>query len=462
MLIKLLIFDLDGVLVDTRKVHYTALNKALLNIDEKYVISENDHIARFDGLPTTKKLEMLTNERGLDIGFYSQVWSDKQKYTTECIKECIKFDTRLIDILKKLKDDGYILYCASNSIWNTVKTTLMCNGTLEFFDFFISNEEIRSPKPSPDIYFKCLERSKLSVSEVLIFEDSPIGRKAAYACGAHVCPIKNSCDLTLQKIELAIKKSNLINNSMLASRDLRWKRDINIVIPMAGRGSRFLTENYTVPKPLIDIRGKPMIQHVVENLNIDGNYIFIIQKEHEKLYGVTKILKTIVPECKVIQTDGVTEGAACTVLLAREYIDNDIPLLLSNSDQYLEWDSNEFLYTAEADGVDGCISTFHSDSTKWSYIKLDDRGNFVNEVREKEVISNDATTGIYYWKRGSDFVKYADEMISSNIRVNNEFYLCPVYNNAISDNKKITAKRCTKMWGLGVPEDLEYFLKNHT
>lgn len=459
--IKLLVFDLDGVLVDSRRVHYMALNKALEKIDVKYVISENDHLSKYDGLPTTKKLEMLSRDKGLDIGFYSQIWADKQTFTIECIKDCIIKDDRLCSILGKLKQDGFVVYCASNSIWNTVKTTLLSNGTMEYFDFFISNEEVKTPKPSPEIYFKCIERSKLSVNEVLIFEDSPVGRKAAYACGAHVCPIRDPADVTLSKIYKAIENANKINIDRMITQDLRWKRDINIVIPMAGRGSRFSSVGYTLPKPLIEVNGKPMIQVVVENLNIDGNYIFIAQKDHDEKFNVVEKLRNIVPGCKVILIDGVTEGAACTSLLAKEYINNDLPLLIANSDQYLEWDSNEFLYCASADGVDGCISTFFNNSPKWSYVRMDGDNHFVAEVREKDVISNEATTGIYYWKHGSEYVRYAEMMINKNIRVNNEFYICPVYNEAIEDGKKITIKRCTKMWGIGVPEDLNYFLENN-
>lgn len=465
--IKLLIFDLDGVLVDSRKLHYTALNRALAEVDAKYVINEGEHLSKYDGLPTSKKLEMLSAEKGLPHGNYKEIWERKQFYTGVCIEECIKKDERLINILSTLKKDGYTIYCASNSIWNTVKLTLFHLGAIEYFDWFISNEEVKNPKPFPEIYLKCIERSKLSCKEICIFEDSPIGRRAAYASGCYVCPIIDPNDLTLEKIYKTLDTYNQMNvdNNI---HDLRWKKKINIIVPMAGHGSRFSNAGYTRPKPLIDVGGglaqrkpKPMIQLVVENLNIDGFYIFIVQKAHEEKYNVSYTLKKITNDnCQIIYVDGVTEGAACTVLLAKEYINNDVPILIANSDQFLEWDSNEFLYCAEAEGVDGCISTFYNDSNKWSYAKLDENG-FVTEVQEKNVISNHATTGIYYWKHGSDYVKYAEQMINKNIRVNNEFYTCPVYNEAIADGKKIKVKDCVKMWGIGVPEDLEYFLNTY-
>jgi dTDP-glucose pyrophosphorylase len=161
-----------------------------------------------------------------------------------------------------------------------------------------------------------------------------------------------------------------------------------------------------------------------------------------------------------VQVDGVTEGAACTTLLAKKYIDNDEPLLIANSDQFVEWDSNEFMYSMTADNVDGGILTFKATHPKWSFAKLGDDG-FVSEVAEKKPISDIATVGVYYWKKGSDYIKYAEQMVKKDIRTNNEFYVCPVYNESILDGKKIRIFNINKMWGLGTPEDLDAYLKNY-
>ena len=167
----------------------------------------------------------------------------------------------------------------------------------------------------------------------------------------------------------------------------------------------------------------------------------------------------IAPNCKIVQVDGLTEGAACTTLLAKEFINSDAPLMIANSDQYVDWNSNECLYALNADGIDAGIITFKNSHPKWSYAKLGNDG-FVAEVAEKKPISDNATVGIYFWKYGSDYVKYAEQMIQKNIRVNNEFYVCPVFNQAIEDGKKIKIFNANNMWGLGTPEDLEYFIKN--
>jgi dTDP-glucose pyrophosphorylase len=229
---------------------------------------------------------------------------------------------------------------------------------------------------------------------------------------------------------------------------------------MAGAGSRFRDAGYTFPKPLIEVRGKPMIQVVVENINIDANYIFIVQKNEREKYNLDTLLNLIAPNCTIVEVDGITEGAACTALLSKEFINNDNPLFFANSDQFVEWSSSEFLYNMQESDVDGGIVSFRSTHPKWSFAKVDENG-FVTEVAEKNPISDIATVGFYYWKHGSDFVRYAEEMIQKNIRVNNEFYVCPVFNQAIEDSKKIKTFDIDNMWGLGTPEDLNYFLKEY-
>lgn len=239
-------------------------------------------------------------------------------------------------------------------------------------------------------------------------------------------------------------------------------RMINIVIPMAGRGSRFQEAGYAFPKPLIDIHGKTMIEVVVDNLRptVPHKFIFICQREHYEKYDLHNIFKRATHnQFEVVQISGVTEGAACTVLCAAQYIDTEDGLVIANSDQYIEVKMDAFLSAAEKSG-DGLIMTFPASHPKWSYARVDDH-NQVIEVAEKKVISSHATVGIYYYRHGSDFVKGAQEMIKKNIRHNNEFYVCPVYNELLLAGKKIGIYEIAAdmMHGLGTPEDLTQFLK---
>jgi dTDP-glucose pyrophosphorylase len=201
------------------------------------------------------------------------------------------------------------------------------------------------------------------------------------------------------------------------------------------------------------VYGKPMIQRVFENLNIKANFIFIVQKEHSEKYNLKTLFNLMSPGCYVIETLGLTEGAACTSLLATNLIENDNPLLIANSDQLVDWDSGDFLYSLN--DIDGQILTFNDNNPKWSYADVEN--SFVTQVAEKKVISTHATCGIYGYSKGSDYVKYANQMISNNIRVNNEFYIAPIFNEFIKNNKKIKIKECKAMYGLGTPEDLEKF-----
>ncbi len=237
---------------------------------------------------------------------------------------------------------------------------------------------------------------------------------------------------------------------------------LNIVIPMAGRGSRFQEAGYAFPKPLIDINGKTMIEVVINNLKpkTDHKFIFICQKDHYEKYDLHNILKNATNNnFEVVQINGITQGAACTVLCAKEYINNGDDLLIANSDQFIENDINSFINTSRKDDKDGVIMTFTSSHPKWSYARVDDTGK-VLETAEKKVISDKATVGIYYFKKGSDFVKGAEAMIKKGIRHNNEFYVCPVYNELILDGENIYIDEINsdKIHGLGTPEDLDKFL----
>jgi NDP-sugar pyrophosphorylase family protein len=223
---------------------------------------------------------------------------------------------------------------------------------------------------------------------------------------------------------------------------------------MAGLGSRFSDAGYAKPKPLIDVLGAPMIQAVVESLNIEASYIFIVQEEHYNVYNLEEALNSIVPNSKIVKINGLTDGAARTTLAAKSLIDNDIPLVIANSDQIVSWDSQEFLNKLKDQNV---VALFNSDDPKWSYAKISN--GVVTEVAEKIVISNNATVGIYGWKTGAEYVKSAEQMISKNIRTNNEFYICPVYNESILNGNVLVPYFVDSMHGIGTPEDLDNYIK---
>ena len=461
-MIKNIIFDLDGVIIDSRHLHYLAFNKALESIEHKYVITEEEHISLYDGRPTSVKLNLLTERKGLPKEFHSEIWKKKQIYTIDIFETHIKKCERTYETIKYFYDNGYKLFCASNSIYSTLELSLKKLEIYDFFEKIYSNEEVINPKPHPEIYVKVVNDFHLNPKETIICEDSSIGRKAALDSGCHLCPIEKPENLTIEYLKKWIQFISSIDNKVI---NTPWimTPEMNIVIPMAGAGSRFAKEGYKDIKPMISVGNKLMIQVVIDNMNIKSNYIFIVQKEHNLRYNFNHWFKILCRDnpYKIVEVEHLTEGACCTVLTAKKYIDNDNPIIIVNSDQFIEWDANQFMYKMMSKNVDGGILTFKKENdVKWSYAKLDDNG-FVSEVKEKIPISNLATVGLYYWRRGSDFVKYAEEMITKKEKVNNEFYVCPVYNYAIQDGKKIITSDCIEMWGLGVPDDLKYFIENY-
>lgn len=238
---------------------------------------------------------------------------------------------------------------------------------------------------------------------------------------------------------------------------------INIVIPMAGYGSRFSRAGYVNPKPLISVLGVPMIQLVIENLRPtqDHQFIFICHADHLINFPLRALLEARAPNCQIIEVQNVTEGAACTVLLAKKTINNSDGLMIANCDQYIDLDIDVYLAAAQrSPSVDGFIMTMKAYDNKWSFIKLNDNGEIVSVV-EKEVVSDEATVGIYNYAHGSDFVEAAEKMIAQNLKVNNEFYVAPTYNQMIADGKTIgyfnIGALGDGMYGLGTPEDLEQF-----
>lgn len=447
-MIKLVLFDLDGVLINAKQIHFESLNKALATYDEALVISEEEHLKIYDGHKTRQKLQMLTNNKGLPTSEHDRIFKAKQDYTSEQIGK-LGVLQHVYDLVMHLKSEGYKVGVCTNSIRTTMHAALNSAKLWSQMDVMLANEHVDNAKPHPELYWSAMSRIGVLPEETVIIEDSPPGLLAAKRSGANVIRVKDPSEVTIENIMPQISSEPI---------NLKWRDPkLNVLIPMAGAGTRFAEAGYSFPKPMIEVDGKPMIQLVVENLGLDAKYIYICQSEHRQNFNLDTMMNIISSNNTIIDIDHITEGAAVTALLAEEHIDNDNPLFFSNSDQFVEWNPVEFMYKMQETQCDGGIVTFKATHPKWSFAKIQD--GYVTEVAEKNPISDDATVGFYYWKRGSDFVKYAKQMIEKNIRVNNEFYVCPVFNEAIADGKKIKAFHVDKMWGLGTPEDLEKFLQ---
>lgn len=212
---------------------------------------------------------------------------------------------------------------------------------------------------------------------------------------------------------------------------------INVLFPMAGGNKFFARTNYPFPKPLIEICGKTMIEMAIDNFKSleRVNFIFILNKKECRKFHIDDTLKLLTGnQCKIIQVEGETKGAACSALMAIEYINNDIPLVISNFDQIIEEDINKVLHYFSQ--FDGGVIIFKSVHPRWSYVKVNAKG-FVIEAAEKRPISRNAIAGFYYFRRGQDFVTSAMNMIRKDSNVNGIYYIAPSLNELVLRHKRI-------------------------
>lgn len=239
---------------------------------------------------------------------------------------------------------------------------------------------------------------------------------------------------------------------------------LNVLIPMAGDGKRFVSAGYSLPKPLIDINGRPMIQRAIETLGLSGRYLFAIRK-YEEAWGsiLRSTLRRITTDPVIVEVGGLTDGCACTCLLLKDHVDCNEPLVIANCDQIMGWDATKFESFVSGGDFDACVVTYRKSTPKNSYVRLGDNGCAV-EFAEKSVISEHSLNGIHYWRRGRDFVRSAMAMIDKNIRTNNEFYIAPTYNELVADGLKIVAYEISpdEHHAVGTPEDLAAYMRSRS
>lgn len=443
-MIKAVIFDMDGVLVDADKWHFNALNVALQHSDVE-PISWQEHLTVYKGIPTREKLRILGERKGLPRELWDKVSDSKQAVMQQIIDQFCQADMEKVEMMRLLSRTYRIAVC-SNAVRDSVDVMLDRAGLSRYLELTLSNQDVDRSKPHPDIYLAAFDRLGLRPEECVIVEDSDVGKAAAQASGGVLCSVNDPSEVNYYRVMRTILEADRVN----------------VLIPAAGQGKRFAEAGYQHPKPLIDVDGRPMIDHVLENFRGVGRPVVIMQQRHVQQYCADTVVKHLAADAEVVTVEGLTEGAACTVLAAESLIDNGSELVLANSDQVVDVDIQAFVDEMRRHDADGGILTFRDDSPKWSYARCDAEGR-VTEVAEKIVISDQATVGIYYFRRGSDFVHYARQMMQKDIRVNNEFYVCPVFNELIGDDRVVYAHEIAPgdMHGLGTPEDLKAYLARH-
>lgn len=443
-MIKCVLFDLDGVLADATEWHYRAFNNALLE-SQIEAIPHDTHLKYFNGLPTRTKIQLL-RDQGTEISSETEdrIYNSKQEQTFKCIEEFCKPQEDKIELIKKLKSLGLKVGVCTNSIRKTLDLILELSGLSGYFDITLSNQDVSQPKPSPEIYNTAMARLGITPKETLIVEDSPKGAKAALDSEAYLLKVEGVHEVHSQRVLRKLAEVSYQN--------------LQILIPMAGRGSRFARVGYTVPKPFIPVLGKPMIHQVVENLRVDSaKWFFVCLEDHAEM--AKELLENKV-NCRIVEQSGYKQGAACSAELAFKHLDLNAPIMLANSDQFIDMNIYDFL--VEGVGCDGAIMTFKSEHPKWSYAKTNNDG-YVTEVKEKCVISKNATSGVYLWNKAGDFAEGVYDMIEAGDTHNNEYYIAPSFNYCIQKGKKYRLSEIKRqmMWGLGTPEDLIKFVDHY-
>ena len=345
-------------------------------------------------------------------------------------------------LFKYLKKHSCKIGIVTNENTEYSKSTLSKFGLLNHIDLLISKNDVNNIKPHSEPYIRAISFFGDNLNKYIIFENSEIGIKSAKGTGIFFFEVKNNIDIE------TIKNINNIN-------------DINILIPMAGLGSRFLKRGFKKAKPLIEVDKVPMIKKAIDSLNINGNYIFIVRVD-ENNDKLKKYLYDYKQNCKIIEINFLTEGSASSCYLAKEYINNDKQLIISNCDQFLEWDSNNFLLDSYKRDLDCNLLTFESDFDKSSFIKTDQNNRGVM-IREKEVISNNALVGVHYFKKGKFFVESYEEIFEKKIKFKNEYYLSTVCDNMIKKGYNVShflLKDDHKFHSLGTPDEYFKFLRH--
>lgn len=447
---NLAIFDLDGCLsVPLKRLHFDTLNQALTEAGFK-PISYEDHLGRFDGLPTTEKLKTL----GVPEDFASAISQLKQQLTVKNLHEVVQPDPVVTQALTEChKRDVGVAVC-SNARRDSVIECLKLMEILSMVQHVWTpdtysgdlDNPYAQPKPSPQMILNLIAKYRSSIDEAsprrtVVFEDSPKGLQAAHAAGCRVVQVGPK-GLDLEQVILALDEE---------CEPYVWQwPELQVLIPAAGRGSRFAEAGYEDPKPFIPVGDKRMIQAAEDNLSVNAIKTAIV------LNGYQDHLPCCV---NYLVLDEVTRGTAETCLKAFRHINPDKPLLIVNSDQILEWDHAAFYYRAQHTELDGLIVTFDGSVRDPAYSYCDVQDGIVKRIVEKAPISDCACTGLWWFKRAGEFQKYARQMIDGNMTTRGEFYISGAIQLAIDAGLKFGTFQCDRFHSLGTPEMLNKYLE---
>jgi HAD superfamily hydrolase (TIGR01509 family) len=462
---KAIIFDLDGVLVESKDLHYEALNEALRAVaGDAFVIPRGEHESIYDGLSTNQKLVMLSRNKGLPEHLQQAVFIRKQEITLEMFSSQIRPDKDIKATLAALKHLGFQVAVASNCIRASVVALLEAIGVIQFVDAFFSNEDVKDPKPAPDLYVKAAAAFACRPDEVIVIEDSVKGFEAAIRAGANLCRVRSPHDVRLPFLLEFV--------AQLENRPLPF---LNVVIPLARPTHQFWLDGpdrlpSEVPVQLMDVQGKCLLRWMCDLVKPSSgtvHFIFIVRESHVAKYHLNSLLPAVTDffPTRVLAAHSDRLGAMSSVMLARDLINTDVPLLVYDGGHYLRWEKSgkklvgvddllSRVGTAEAD----IAVTVHEDNDpRWSYVQTEPNSTKVVGAREKFAVSNKACTGMYLWGRGTNFVSVAEQIVAAKATIRGQFYLAPMINFAVAAQLKVTAVPVAKNWSLRTMSEVTMF-----
>ena len=438
------LFDLDGVLADTHDIQCNSTFDALRNYKNVILEAKDDIDLIYSTIPTKDKLVILCNKGLIKENDIDSIYELKKQLCNSHLS-ILSEDKEKQQLFRHLKDNDCKIAVITNGNKASSKIILNNIGVSQYVDLLITNEDVNNRKPHPEPYIRAISHFGKSLEDYIIFEDSEVGLLAARATGVSVEEVVNVKDVNIRNISKFLYPK---------------PPEVNILIPMAGLGSRFSERGFKKTKPLIDVDGVPMIDKVISSLDISGNYIFVVRNNQDTQTIKGYIYKNYA-NAKVIDVNYLTEGPASSCYLAKSLINNNAELIITNCDQYLEWNSNKFLSDARDNNYDCSVLTYKSSDQKNSFLETDDKGKVI-KIIEKEVISDNALVGVHYFKEGKLFIESYEDIFKKNVKVKDEYYMSTVCNNMINKYNVgyMSLGDGEKYWSLGTPSDYFEFLKH--
>lgn len=459
--IRLVVFDLDGVLVESRDLHYEALNRALEEeAGKECVISREEHTHVYDGLSTNQKLKMLEVAKGLPSDLHQNVWDKKQAYTESLVNEMLGPLDHILNTITALKKMSLPVCVASNCIRSSVKTILTQIGLMPYVDVFLSNEDVKNAKPNPDIYEKACSIFGVSPSETLVVEDSTIGFEAASRAGCHMLRVSNPHDVTESSVKSRIQELECLTE------------EVTIVLPLAGPYPEIwqAREASEMPLYLTDVSGESVLELIGKSLSTRryvANYIFVVKEAVSKAYDVDALCAKAVDYAplKIVKTKTDTLSSLHTILqIPAEYIPDNVPLLVADGHHIPVWKDGESLDNILGSHSAGALTVVQATNPRFSYVRLsfDKRSKegpsrVVEVAMEGRPTSDLACSGLYYFKRASDLREAAKTVIGTNQRWLGRFFTAQLYNELVQNGLEVEALQLKNYWSLRTVDEIERY-----